>query len=120
MPETTRVQPIGHLVQEVLNSHGYASYVQYASPVVEALEARERDLADQLLLYADDNGVEPQAVRQVMEQIGMNVPVEEEPEEPARTDGADADVLARLADAMVTLTQRVDQLTEVARSRGLL
>jgi hypothetical protein len=110
---------ISATVQAALRNSGYGSYFTYATPVVEALTARETDIASSLIDYAVDAGADAEEVKAYMRQVGMVVATEPE-EEPEVDDDDDSDTgaMGRIEQAITALTGRIDSLTQFARNNG--
>ena len=98
---TTQNETVGitQTVRTALNSAGYGSYISYAGPVIEALTARENDLAEKLIDYAVDAGADADEVKQYMRQIGLIVPATEEDPDPMFMDADGIDDRTRTATA---------------------
>jgi hypothetical protein len=112
---------ISDTIQQALQQAGYGSYVSYARPVVEALEAREKEIASQLIDYAIDYDASEEEVRTYIAETGMAVPdpvVEDEEDEEDEPESADTGAIGRVERLLTSLTERIDSLTEFARTNG--
>src|SRR5262245_10223898 len=66
---------IGHVVEDILVARGYSQYRSYASPVIDGLVERERDLADRIM-HPDNgfmDGLDATEARAMLEGLGMSV-----------------------------------------------
>src|SRR5262245_13548927 len=104
---------IGHVVEDILVARGYSQYRSYASPVIDGLIERERDVADRIVdAEGIGDGLTRDEIRAILEGCGMSVrpPVEAEAEQPM----AEAD----LASVLGRIERTLGALTEFARANG--
>jgi len=111
---------ISQTVQRALQDSGYGSYMSYAGPVIEALTARETDMADKLCDYAVDAGADLDEVQAYLREIGMIVPRREnEPEsEDEDDDEVDIPALSRIENSLGAIARQLESLTQFARNNG--
>ena len=104
---------IGHVVEDILVARGYSQYRSYASPVIDGLIERERDVADRIVdAEGIGDGLTRDEIRAILEGCGMSVrpPVEAEAGQPM----AEAD----LASVLGRIERTLGALTEFARANG--
>lgn len=112
---------IEETVNNALRARGLDSYSQYARPVIEVLQDREREITTSLIAFAEERDVDPDDVRVMLAQTGLTMPSEPEPE-VQQQEGADgtAAILSRIEQTLTQTVARLDGLESVARRRGLL
>jgi hypothetical protein len=111
---------IAETVNGALTQAGLAQYQSHARPVVDALNAREADLAEQLIGYATREGMSEEAATAALRQAGMFI------REPAPTgtiasaDAAnrDGDSGGDLAAVLDRINETLTSLAQFARSNG--
>jgi hypothetical protein len=65
---------INDTVQGALSQAGLGSYGSQARPVVDALVAREQEMADALIGYATQQGMREEDAAAACRQVGMHLP----------------------------------------------
>lgn len=111
------VPAIDAVVQRSLRDSGYGSYFSYAGAVVEALQKRERGIAEMLVDYAVDAGADQVEIRSYLREIGMTV-AEDDPEPEDGESAEPEDVLTRIDARLNSLVETVDGLAQFARNNG--
>jgi hypothetical protein len=112
---------IEETIRASLTQHGYDSpaVLEYAVPVITALENRERRITTTLLAYATAEGFNVEAVRQALDNAGLVVP------RTGVTPGMPDDPFVdqpltgqHLAETLERLSRQIDSLTTFARANG--
>jgi hypothetical protein len=115
--EQPQVSTIQETVATALRNSGREGYLSYAQPVIAALEDRERGMAEALMAFGADQDLDEDTVRDTLAEAGMTLPEPEpEPEQVATNGQGGGDVAALLS----RISERLDTLEGVARSRGLI
>lgn len=108
---------ISQTISRSLQDAGYGSYAAYARPVIEALTARENELAEKLVDYAVDAGADAGEIRAYLREIGMAVATEPE-EDLESADDEDEDDIERIEKSLADIARQIGALTAFARDNG--
>ena len=106
---------IRETVQTALTEAGHGQYMSYAEGVIAALEAREEQMAESLVAFAESQGLSNAQAWTALEEAGFTAP-QPEPEPVVESNGeVDLTALARSID---TLARKVDDLATFAGRHG--
>jgi hypothetical protein len=95
---------INETVEQSLASAGYGTYMSYARPVVAALVNREQEICGHLIRFGTEQGLAENQVRDLLSNIGMEVPIPET-EPDAEPEDDVSSVLSRIEQSLAGLTQ---------------
>lgn len=98
---------INTVVETSLRESGRGAYISYAAPVVSALTEREQEIAENLIQFAVSKGLSQEEAKAAVEQAGLTLPVEPEPEP-----------VAVEASTLSSLQRSIESLTRFARQHG--
>lgn len=101
------------LIVETMNERGMRQYVGQAAPVIEAIEARDSEIAETLLTEGRNLGAREDQVRDLLIEVGLMSRPTPVSVSNGTSAGGDEDRLARME-------RNIEALLEVARSRGLM
>lgn len=105
------------VIVETMQENGMREYIGRAAPVIEALEARDEEIASDLMEAGARLGASETQVREVLQDTGLlDVPQEEDTTAHTPVEPGSGDVDARLT----RMERNIEALMGVARSRGLL
>jgi hypothetical protein len=65
---------ISDTVNTTMAANGLGSYAGHARPVVEALTQREQEMADALIGFATQQGLDEETAAAALRQVGMTLP----------------------------------------------
>lgn len=105
---------INETVQTSLTAAGRGEYLGYAEPVITALVNREQEIVGNLLTFAQNSDLDPEAVRATLAEAGLHMPPAPQVAENTQAPTAEGDV----ASALGRIEQALTGLTEFARRNG--
>lgn len=115
---TENVRSIEETIRQALTERGNGSYMTYAQPAIQALTAREQEISEQLLAFAESMDAPEDEVREALKNAGLTVK-DPEPDVEPEDDDDDADEnTSRIASALERIEQRIESLTAFARRNG--
>lgn len=65
---------VREVVLDAMRSNGLSGYESRATPVIDALQARERDIVDGLVEFATSQGLSRDRAVQALENVGLTMP----------------------------------------------
>jgi hypothetical protein len=115
----TTAATIESTIEGALRTAGLSTYQRQAKPVIDALVAREQDLAEKILDYAEEQGANTDEVTSLLTSLGVALKPEEPETVAAEANGqGDTGALARIEASLSSLTATVSSLSDFARRNG--
>ena len=110
---------IAETVNGALAQAGLSQYQSHARPVVDALNEREQNMAEQLIGYATQQGLSEEDAATALRQVGMSMPTPPAPAATGTVASADeANQGGDLADVLNRINETLTSLAQFARSNG--
>ena len=118
---------IQETVNATLQNNGLGSYMSHARPVVDALQGREAEMAETLISFAVQQGMDETAATAAIREVGMYLPPppvatiasasaqNQEADPRHRAEGGDDDALAA---TLARINDTLEDLAGFARQNG--